>query len=193
MIVLDFEASSLVDGYPVSVGIAASDGRLLYRVIKPHPEWTEMRWDPVSESVHGLTRTFVEADGVSVDDVMAEMNELFRDEVIVSDNPPFEWRWLQLLIEYGRPAALQLSRVEAGTILADAAAKTRITEIELRDIKRQMGLMMRHHALFDAAGWIAGIDAAQMPKSAGRHARIRGVFADWRQRVEEHLAIGNRS
>jgi hypothetical protein len=44
MIAIDFEASTLVDGYPVSIGIAASDGRMLYRLIKPHPEWEAMRF-----------------------------------------------------------------------------------------------------------------------------------------------------
>jgi hypothetical protein len=188
MIVLDFEASALVDGYPVSVGIAASDGRLYYRIIKPHPEWAGMRWDPVSERIHGLTRDFVEANGISVDYVMAELNVLFRDDVLVSDNPPFEWRWLQLLIEFGRPATFQLSRIEAGAILAEEAATSRISTAELREVRRQMGLMMRHHALFDAAGWIAGIAAVQIPKSGDRSRKILNMFADWRQRVEAHLA-----
>lgn len=188
MIVLDFEASALVDGYPISVGVAASDGRLFYRVIKPHDEWHAMRWDPVSERIHGLSKENLEEQGVPPSQVMAELNAMFSGEVLVSDNPPFEWRWLQLLVEYGGKAEFSLSQIEAGAILTASAAKAGISSPELAEIERRIGRMARHHALLDAAAWVAGLEAATGLRSEDTKPSLGTTFEKWRVRIERAIA-----
>ena len=190
MIVLDFEASGLIDSYPISVGVAAGDGRLYYRLIKPEPDWDTMRWDPRSEQVHKLTREVIEAQGIRPKQVMAELNALFRDETLVSDNPPFEWRWLNLLEAFGGRAAFRLSSIGAEAILTDAATDACIDASSLGTINRLRRTHATHNALSDAASWLAAAEAIAgwMPGTA--EGEIEAVFADWCRRVEGYLQAG---
>jgi len=187
MIAIDFEASSLVDGYPVSVGIAASDGRMLYRLIKPHPEWEAMRWSPVSEQIHGLSQDQLAAIGIEPSRLMEELNEVFAGETLVSDNPPFEWQWLQVLVEYAGPAHFSLSTVSASEILTTTASARSMPIPILRAIERAISRMARHNALLDAAAWIAGHAAVDKWAPVTTEAEIDAVFDDWEARAQACL------
>lgn len=91
--VLDFEASSLEEeSYPISAGLV-SRGHSHYWVIKPEPEWTD--WSTQSERIHGLSRLYIEKEGLPARQVYNEINEiLWYHEYVVSDAPEWDRKWL---------------------------------------------------------------------------------------------------
>jgi len=97
--VLDFEASSLSDcSYPISAGLCVA-GTLQYWLIKPRPDWID--WSLASQAIHGLKRSYIEEYGVDADQVYAEMKMMLsRFDVIYSDNPYWERRWLSHLGDF---------------------------------------------------------------------------------------------
>lgn len=97
--ILDFEASSLSDGsYPISVGLVV-DGKIKYWVVKPKSDWVD--WSLTSQAIHGIPRSFLMEKGTDALIVYAELKAaLFGCEVIYSDNPYWEARWLRCLGQF---------------------------------------------------------------------------------------------
>ncbi|MFN7190163.1 MAG: hypothetical protein ACK5U4_01835, partial [Rhodospirillales bacterium] len=97
-IVIDFEASALDNGFPVSVGIAASDGRMFYSTIRPHQDWdTRFRWSYRSQLVHGFTPEHLEEHGRSVHLVVASVKPMFPGATFMADSE-LDKQWLDELL-----------------------------------------------------------------------------------------------
>ncbi len=94
--ILDFEASSLSDcSYPISAGLVVH-GRIHYWLIKPESDWID--WDTQSQAIHGLSRFFIEKNGISPRQVFKELSLILAEEkIIYSDNPDCEKLWLSRL------------------------------------------------------------------------------------------------
>ncbi|HSX50755.1 MAG TPA: hypothetical protein VLF09_07355 [Cellvibrio sp.] len=96
--VLDFEASSLSDtSYPISVGLVVK-GKIHYWIIKPKPDWID--WSLASQAIHGLKHSYLIDHGMDHDEVLRELQEALQEiNIIYSDNPYWERRWLRQLGE----------------------------------------------------------------------------------------------
>jgi hypothetical protein len=94
--ILDFEASSLSDcSYPISAGLIVN-GQIHHWLIKPKPEWID--WSLESQAIHGMKRSYLIETGLDVDHVYDEMNRTLAGfDVVYSDNPSWESRWLSHL------------------------------------------------------------------------------------------------
>jgi hypothetical protein len=94
--ILDFEASSLSDySYPISAGLVAR-GHVYYWLIKPDQNWID--WDTQSQALHGLSRFFIEKNGIPSHQVFDELSQILANEKYVySDNPDCETLWLSRL------------------------------------------------------------------------------------------------
>lgn len=94
--ILDFEASSLSDtSYPISAGLLLK-GEVHYWLIQPEPDWID--WSLQSQAIHGLTRSFIETQGLPAKEVYTQMLKLLQNEPYVySDNPEWEQMWFSRL------------------------------------------------------------------------------------------------
>jgi len=94
--IIDFEASSLSDtSYPISAGLVFK-GRVYHWIIKPEPDWID--WSLESQAIHGMSRSFVESNGLPAPQVHAEILKLLGDEpAVYSDNPLWEKLWFSRL------------------------------------------------------------------------------------------------
>jgi hypothetical protein len=99
LLCIDFEASSLDNGYPIEVGIAeVATGAVLSWLIRPSVTWLAERvWSPASEEVHGIKRALLEAKGEPPETVWAALAPMLVGKLLISDNPSFDGRWLKML------------------------------------------------------------------------------------------------
>jgi hypothetical protein len=97
---LDFEASGLgPQTYPIEVALAdPASGHVTSWLIKPAPAWREHGdWQAEAEALHGLSRAQIEAEGLPVATVAAELTAAASGAVILSDAPAHDGQWLRLL------------------------------------------------------------------------------------------------
>ena len=99
LLCIDFEASALENGYPIEVGVAeVATGAVRSWLIRPSETWLAGRiWSPASEKVHGISRSLLEAEGKPPEAVWAALAPALAGKLLVSDNPPFDGRWLRML------------------------------------------------------------------------------------------------
>jgi hypothetical protein len=109
---IDFEASSLENGYPIEVGIAdAITGRVRAWLIRPPVVWAAERvWSPASAAVHGISRAMLDTEGAAPGVVWRALARAIKGRRLVSDNPPFDGRWLNMLAGMAQPALLDLDQ-----------------------------------------------------------------------------------
>jgi hypothetical protein len=111
---LDFEASSLgKDGYPIEVAWVLSTGAEESHLIRPDPTWTD--WDLEAETIHGLSRDRLNADGTPVAVVAQRMMSVLSGYALYATAPSWDGKWLsRLLRAAGLPRhALRLDDTEA--------------------------------------------------------------------------------
>jgi hypothetical protein len=191
MIVIDLEASSLDNGFPVSVGIVSSDGRMFYAVIKPHSDWsTGYRWSHQAERIHGFSRDHLAAHGWDAAAVVNDIRAMFGDEEFTSDAPWHDASWFNDLIRvsgiaYTPQRHRETTRVRLETLFdeLDVSSKARRAIIDMRHEMRT------HHALSDAASSIAVEQAARAWVDSKELRACRAVFEGWKKRVKI-IAIG---
>ena len=96
---IDFEASALENGYPIEVGIAdAATGTARAWLIRPEAAWLKGSiWSPASEAVHGISRALLDSEGEPPNTVWAKLAAALAAKLVISDNPPFDSRWLSML------------------------------------------------------------------------------------------------
>jgi hypothetical protein len=131
---LDFEASSLAsDSWPIELGMAWVDAQGMVQstgcLIQPDASWPQEAWWPTSEAVHGIARGTLDSDGLSCAQAAALFLAHIPGRVAISDNPAFEVRWLQRLLEaaQARPQAIiQIADMDAffGQTLESAGLDT---------------------------------------------------------------------
>lgn len=111
---LDFEASSLgKHGYPIEVAWVLSTGEEESHLIRPDPAWTD--WDLKAETIHGLSRDRLHAEGAPVADVAQRMMSVLTGYALYATAPSWDGKWLsRLLRTAGLPRhALRLQDTEA--------------------------------------------------------------------------------
>jgi hypothetical protein len=186
MIVIDFEASSLENGYPVSVGIASSDGRMLYAVIKPHEQWsTGYRWSYKAQRIHGLELEYLQQHGREAGAVVGNIREMFGNAEFTSDSPAHDNAWFEILIRASgidyKPKLSTLTTRKRLDALFDELNLTGDSRREIIDMREEM---RTHHALSDAAASVAAGEAARA-WPAGKDLRAcRNVIEKWKKHVK---------
>ena len=158
---LDFEASSLAkDCYPIEIAWVFEDGRGQSYLIRPLPAWTD--WDPRAEAMHGISRQALLADGIPAEIVAKRTLEALADHDIYATSPPWDGKWLSLLLRAGGlprhalrlkdtdqvqlESALELVGRTRGPNEAMIAAKQLIEQVK----ERFASLPVEHRALPDA-------------------------------------------
>ncbi|MDX1692668.1 MAG: hypothetical protein R3208_02815 [Ketobacteraceae bacterium] len=115
-IILDIEASGFGSGsYPIEIGVALSDGRLLARLIRPLDHWTH--WQESAERVHGISRERLMDEGVEPEEVAMELNSLLASQTVYTDGWGVDRSWLALLFHESR--VVQRFRLESIYSLLD--------------------------------------------------------------------------
>jgi hypothetical protein len=176
---LDFEASSLSDrSYPIEIAWVFENGRSESHLIARAPGWND--WDDVSESIHGISRAMLEAEGEPHDLVATRMVEALAGHDLFASAPSWDGKWLSVLL---REAALprnllrlrdtdQAIRETVEEILRPVLSRDRL-EIEIHDVvataAASQGCQPQHRALADALGeydiWLRARKAAREWKS----------------------------
>ena len=191
VIVIDFEASSLDNGFPVSVGIVASDGRMFYAVIKPSAEWlTNYRWQYKAQHIHGLELEYLQQHGRDAAAVVANIRELFGNAEFACDSPEYDNAWFTMLVRASgidfTPTLSSISTRKRLDALFDELNLTGDARREIIDMREEM---RTHHALSDAAASVAAAETARA-WPAGKDLRAcRNVIELWKKRVKI-IAIG---
>jgi hypothetical protein len=97
-ITLDVEASGFGRGsYPIEIGLAFADGSTEAFLVAPADDWTH--WDPGAEQVHGIPRTRLVEEGVSVVEVAAVLNARLAGNRVYSDAWSFDTSWVARLFD----------------------------------------------------------------------------------------------
>lgn len=178
--VLDIEASALVGGYPIAIGIASADGAMMYALVRPETEWIEHgRWDENAEYLHGISRGRLKAEGRPAREIVDAINARFSGW-LHSDAPSHDLRWLQEMRDAAETELnANIVAREIETILremAEAAEMPRAMADEVFSLERSSHT---HHALHDAAAWIAAREAIVKCESE----EAASVFTRWKERV----------
>lgn len=191
LVFMDFEASSLRDGYPVEVGWAWVEGTNIQTesmLISPADEWLTpgFTWDPIAEGLHGLSLARLQADGLSPFEVCGVLNERLADKIVVFDTGPtgVDRQWLDLLyFEGGQHPHFKLGGAAIEVLLALAASHG-LTDADLVQIKKSAP-ESTHRAAQDAAhyAWCAAaiqLVAHQLPdegfENIARQISVRGAI-----------------
>jgi len=182
--VLDIEASALIGGYPIAIGIVRADGELMYSLVKPEPEWLDHgRWDANAEHLHGIALDRLKSEGRPAREIVEEINARFSGR-LHSDAPGHDLRWLQELRD---AAEIELNANVVGreveVILRELAEATETPRARVHEIFNLERATHNHNALHDAAAWIAVRDAIVNWQSV----EPTNVFARWKDRVNAFL------
>jgi hypothetical protein len=156
---IDVEASGFGAGsWPVSVAWCDHRGDIGVRLLRPDPTWTH--WDAEAESVHGLSRRRLDAEGRDPAEVAAGLEADLRDGVAYSDAPDFDARWLAALYRVlGRPMPFRIEHADDVLVQAlhrphemqwQTQARLERAKDELRATARH-----RHDAGFDVGFLVA--------------------------------------
>lgn len=157
---LDFEASSLSkNSYPIEVAWVFQSGRSEHHLIAPATGWVD--WDDASEAIHGISRSTLEAEGKSHNEVASRMMEALTGHDLFASAPSWDGKWLSVLLRgAGLPRhALRLRdtdealRESAAEILRPVLTATRI-DVAVHEIVAKANLARNtepaHRALADA-------------------------------------------
>lgn len=102
-VAIDFEASGLGAGtYPIEIGIAVKEDpdatiKVWSTLIRPTRIWiSHGDWQPIAETIHGLTQGDLER-GASPHDALAAAMALVRGGIAWCDGGPHDLHWLNQL------------------------------------------------------------------------------------------------
>ncbi len=185
MVIIDIEVSSLVDGYPIEIGWARSDGECRAYLIRPTDELiAHTKWDPVSQSIHGISRELLEQRGMPIDEVVANLNRDLDGERILSDAPSHDWQWLMVLLEFSSVErfTFEMLKMPVDSLLLREANEHGIKGTDLRYVLEKQERAHVHAAAHDAASWAAAVEAISAA-SRGDTAAVASIFETWRSRA----------
>jgi hypothetical protein len=180
LVFLDFEASSLAkDSYPIEVGWIFEDGTAASFLIKPAPDWTD--WSSESEEIHGISRSMLENEGMSVEAVANEMLSSLAGHELYASAPSWDGKWMSVLLRRaGHPRhALRLKDSEeaftiaARQVLGSSADEPLISSIVAESMLAKERGPATHRALADAraeyACWLRVRSTALLRAKSGDH------------------------
>jgi DNA polymerase III epsilon subunit-like protein len=94
---LDFEASSLgKHGYPIEVAWVLATGEEESHLIQPAPSWVD--WDTKAETIHGISRDLLKAEGHPVEEVAQRMVSILSSHCLYVTAPSWDGKWLSRLL-----------------------------------------------------------------------------------------------
>ncbi|PID43646.1 MAG: hypothetical protein CSA52_02765 [Gammaproteobacteria bacterium] len=133
---IDFEASSLslIESYPIEVGLCPPDGKPVGWLIKPHILWYD--WSEKSEQVHQITRQLLNEEGTHLKHVASALNEKI-DGIVYCDAWTFDLFWLHRLFKAAKlQPAFRLESIanlltEDQVVLWQSARKSVIREFDI--------------------------------------------------------------
>ncbi len=100
-LVLNVIPSNAVDdkaGYPIELGVAMNGNGLTFaKLVRPATSWTD--WNEESERIHGCSRQKLITDGEPARKIARELNELFPNQILYSENRQRDQRHLDRLFE----------------------------------------------------------------------------------------------
>ena len=143
---LDFEASSLrSDSHPIEVGWFTDDGQGSSHLISHEVGWRD--WSVASETLHGITRDQLAAEGISAADVARSVNRAIIGNRVWSDAPAWDREWCARLFSVaGLPVP-----VIGDTVELYAQKFHRLRDIMPPDQVRSMAMMIVEQAEREAA------------------------------------------
>ncbi len=98
---LDIEASGIHDdSYPIEIGWVDTEGNESSFLIKPIPEWTH--WDLKAEQIHGIPRSQLLDQGITIHQACLALNEQLGTEDVYSDAAVYDGEWLNTLFNAAR-------------------------------------------------------------------------------------------
>ncbi len=172
---IDFEASSLFNGYPIEMGWARSDGRVGAALIRPHPDWRKLDWAADAERIHRLQFSDLDA-GIDREEAYALICADLGGCHCFSDAPDFDWKWLSMLSP-NESHSLKLGKLPADSILIGIAEQSGIkTPLAVRIIERA-----KRFGNHTAAGDAASLAAAHEVLGRGGELQMRDVEKTFRQ------------
>ena len=113
---LDIEASSLGSAsYPIEVAWSCPDASIESHLISPAgiASWTD--WSMAAERLHGLSREQLLTEGKSPAWVARRLNEQLAGQTLHSDNPDYDWFWLEELFkkqDYSNEVTIKLNFIK---------------------------------------------------------------------------------
>lgn len=140
--IIDIEASGLhINSYPIEIAVLIQ-GNIHSWLITPETEWTY--WNSTAESLHGISRQTLMADGLSAIQVAEELNELMETSsgVLYSDAVQWDADWLKTL--YDTTESVQQFNLLPIEALLSAEEKANFN-LNLKDIIRS-GQYRQHRA-----------------------------------------------
>lgn len=100
IVFIDFEASGLVDSYPIEVAMINDEGYLYSAYIKPTNYWNKfLTWSEEAEGIHHIEKSKIMTEGLNVIEVAKEIQKAALKNEIYSDNGSFDNRWCDTLFE----------------------------------------------------------------------------------------------
>jgi hypothetical protein len=94
--IIDIEASGFGRGsYPIEIGVATESAEEMSWLVRPESDWDH--WDEKAAQLHGITRAQLFSDGVGVDTIADQLNEVLEGQILYSDGWGFDSGWLALL------------------------------------------------------------------------------------------------
>jgi len=142
--IIDLEASGFGRGsYPIEVGVALSDGQVHSVLIKPPEHW--VHWSDDAQSIHGISREQLQAEGQSPREVAMFLNNLLQGETLYSDAWSFDSSWLGRLFDEAE--IVQRFKLDTITRLLKEDELSQWSEIK-DDLTQQLGIV-KHRAAND--------------------------------------------
>ena len=171
-IAIDFEASCLPQygrSYPIEVGIADARGWSRSWLIRPHASWSDWQWSDEAQGLHGITREMLDADGLDVADVAAQLNAAVDGRDVIADSY-FDDSWSRILFEAAdHPHHLPvhcLAELRAFNDVGNDRLKAALDRVDLQRSRR--------HRAEDDARWLARL---LVELEIGRPAQVEHVRA----------------
>lgn len=169
-IAIDFEASCLPQygrSFPIEVGVADASGWSRSWLIRPHASWANWQWSDEAQSLHGITRETLEAEGLDTADVAAQLKAAVAGHEVIADSY-FDDSWSRILFDAaGDPAHVPvrcLAEMRAFNDIGNDRLKSALDSVDLQRSRR--------HRAEDDARWLArllvelGIDCpARIPRA----------------------------
>lgn len=119
LVFIDFEASSLSpESWPIEVGIAWIEQQGVVvesKLIQPEPDWSLDDWSEESAAVHNIPFADLKT-AEPAEDVACWLKEILGDNILVSDAPEFDQRWLDRLFATLGDPTLQSRRTFAQVV-----------------------------------------------------------------------------
>lgn len=149
---IDVEASALLNGYPIEIGICDDALNTHSWLVQPDESWEKLNWDDQAQQVHGLSQAKLVAEGLPAGQVVREFSmRVSPGHAVFSDNPSHDWEWLQRLFwAAGGRIAPELTVIDQASF--DAVDPSRYEHLMLTREEEALALANKHWPHIHRAG-----------------------------------------